>query len=85
MWILVWMQLVTNQGVDYYQLGNYGKKEECIKDVTTNKLVRNKWSRYLFVRKPAYWNMNLPGYYRNNGGMEKLEPIKVRVTEIVDD
>ena len=26
MWILVWMQLVTNQGVDYYQLGNYGKK-----------------------------------------------------------
>jgi hypothetical protein len=57
----------------------------AIKDVTTNKLVRNKWSRYLFVRKPAYWNMNLPGYYRNNGGMEKLEPIKVRVTEIVDD
>ena len=29
MWILVWMQLVTNQGVDYYQLGNYGKKEDC--------------------------------------------------------
>jgi hypothetical protein len=29
MWILVWMQLVTNQGVDYYQLGTYGKAEEC--------------------------------------------------------
>ena len=29
MWILVWMQLVTNQGVDYYQLGSYGKKEDC--------------------------------------------------------
>ena len=29
MWILVWMQLVTNQGVDYYQLGTYGKIEEC--------------------------------------------------------
>jgi hypothetical protein len=23
------MQLVTNQGIDYYQLGNYGKEAEC--------------------------------------------------------
>ena len=29
MWILVWMQLVTNQGVDYYQLGTYGKAGDC--------------------------------------------------------
>ena len=29
MWILVWMQLVANQGVDYYQLGTFGKAEEC--------------------------------------------------------
>ena len=29
MWILVWMQLVTNQGIDYYQLGNYATLEEC--------------------------------------------------------
>ena len=30
MWILVWMQLVTGQGVDYYQLGTYGKEAECM-------------------------------------------------------
>ncbi len=29
MWILVWMQLVTSQGVEHYQLGTFTKKEDC--------------------------------------------------------
>ena len=27
MWILVWMQLVTSQGVEHYQLGTFTKKQ----------------------------------------------------------
>ena len=29
MWILVWMQLVTSQGVEYYQLGTFTKDTDC--------------------------------------------------------
>ena len=29
MWVLVWLQLVANQGVNYYQLDTFGKQEEC--------------------------------------------------------
>lgn len=29
MWILVWMQLVTSQGVEYYQLGTFTKEVDC--------------------------------------------------------
>ena len=29
MWILVWMQLVTSQGVEHYQLVTFTKKEDC--------------------------------------------------------
>jgi len=29
MWILIWMQLVTSQGVEHYQLGTFTKKEDC--------------------------------------------------------
>ena len=29
MWILVWMQLVTSQGVEYYQLGTFTKETDC--------------------------------------------------------
>jgi|TARA_B100001939_G_scaffold125271_2_gene108598 hypothetical protein len=29
MWILVWMQLVTSQGVEYYQLGTFTKEADC--------------------------------------------------------
>ena len=29
MWILVWMQLVTSQGVEHYQLGTFTKEADC--------------------------------------------------------
>ena len=29
MWILIWMRLVTSQGVAHYQLGTFTKKEDC--------------------------------------------------------
>ena len=29
MWILVWMQLVTSQGVEHYQLGTFTKETDC--------------------------------------------------------
>ena len=29
MWILIWMQLVTSQGVEYYQLGTFTKETDC--------------------------------------------------------
>ncbi len=30
MWILVWMQLVTSQGVEHYQLGTFTKETDCL-------------------------------------------------------
>ena len=30
MYILIWMQLFSTQSVEYYQLGNYGKENECM-------------------------------------------------------
>ena len=29
-WVLVWFQMTNSQGVEYYQINNYAKKEECI-------------------------------------------------------
>ena len=29
MWILVWMQLVTSQGVEHYQLDTFTKETDC--------------------------------------------------------
>jgi len=29
MWVLVWMQLVTSQGVEHYQLGTFTKETDC--------------------------------------------------------
>ena len=29
MWILIWMQLVTSQGVEHYQLGTFTKETDC--------------------------------------------------------
>jgi len=29
-WVMIWFQLTNSQGVDYYQLDTYSKKEECI-------------------------------------------------------
>ena len=29
MYILIWMQLLSTQNVEYYQLGNYETLEEC--------------------------------------------------------
>jgi len=38
MWILVWMQLVTSQGVEHYQLGAFTKKDDC-QDALTKAVV----------------------------------------------
>ena len=29
-WVMVWFQLTNSQGIDYYQLNTYSKKEDCI-------------------------------------------------------
>jgi len=29
-WVMIWFQLTNSQGVDYYQLDTYAKKEECV-------------------------------------------------------
>ena len=34
MWILIWMQLVTSQGVEHYQLGTFTKTEDCQEALT---------------------------------------------------
>ncbi len=34
MWILIWMQLVTSQGVEHYQLGTFTKKDDCQEALT---------------------------------------------------
>ena len=28
-WVLVWIQMTTSQGVEYYQINSFPKKEEC--------------------------------------------------------
>ena len=28
-WVLVWVQMTTSQGVEYYQINSFPKKEEC--------------------------------------------------------
>ena len=47
MWILVWMQLVTNQGVDYYQLGTYKKVENCQSELKEAVVLVNNSSETL--------------------------------------
>ena len=29
-WVLIWFQVTNSQGIDYYQLDTYSKKEDCI-------------------------------------------------------
>ena len=29
-WVLIWFQVTNSQGIDYYQLNTYSKKEDCI-------------------------------------------------------
>jgi hypothetical protein len=29
-WVLIWFQLTNTQGVEYYQLNTFTKKDECI-------------------------------------------------------
>jgi hypothetical protein len=28
-WVLVWIQMTASQGVEYYQINSFPKKEEC--------------------------------------------------------
>jgi hypothetical protein len=28
-WVLVWIQMTTSQGVEYYQINSFPKKDEC--------------------------------------------------------
>jgi hypothetical protein len=28
-WVLVWIQVTASQGVEYYQINSFPKKEEC--------------------------------------------------------
>ena len=29
-WVLIWFQLTNTQGIEYYQLNTFTKKDECI-------------------------------------------------------
>jgi hypothetical protein len=47
MWILVWLQLVSNQGVDYYQIGTYARLEDCQAAMAKAKVMINHTSETL--------------------------------------
>lgn len=38
-WVMVWFQLTNTQGVEYYQLKTYAKKEECIAALDTAQVL----------------------------------------------
>ena len=44
-----------------------------------------KYGRSLWLRKQSPNNVNVIGYRRFEGGNAALKPIRVKVTEIVDD
>lgn len=34
-WILIWLQMETTNGVSYYHLGTYDSKEACVSELST--------------------------------------------------
>lgn len=34
MWILMWLALTTSQNMEYYHVGTYQTKEECVKSMS---------------------------------------------------
>tara|TARA_R110001592_G_scaffold272260_1_gene538935 strand:- start:256 stop:450 length:195 start_codon:yes stop_codon:yes gene_type:complete len=57
----------------------------AIKDIEKDKIVMTKWGRSLWLRKQSPNKVNIIGYRRFEGGNADLKPIKVKVTEIIDD
>jgi len=47
MWILVWMQLVTSQGVEHYQLDMFTKEADCQDALTKAVVLINSSSEML--------------------------------------
>ena len=40
-WVLLWIQMTNSQGVEYYQINTYPKKEECTKALTKAEVMLN--------------------------------------------
>ena len=57
----------------------------AIKDVEKDELIMTKFGRSLWKRKQSPNNVNVIGYRHWEKGNGMLQPVKVRITELVND
>ena len=57
----------------------------AIKDVEKDELIMTKFGRSLWKRKQSQKNVNVIGYRHWEKGNGMLQPVKVRITELVND
>ena len=57
----------------------------AIKDVEKDELVQTKFGRSLWKRKQSPKNVNVIGYRAWERGYGMLQPVKVKVMEILND
>ena len=57
----------------------------AIKDVEKDVLIMTKFGRSLWKRKQSPKSVNVIGYRHWEKGIDMLQPVKVKIMEIVDD
>jgi len=40
-WVLLWIQMTTSSGVEYFQINSFPKKEECTQALTQAEVMLN--------------------------------------------
>lgn len=47
MWILMWLALTSSGNMEYYHLGTYQKKDECVKELSKAAVLKTNKSQTL--------------------------------------